>query len=347
MARALPGTRSLDETLKACPTCWMCRNICPVGNVTGREVDTTRGFALIADGVLRNELEPSDDVVEVLDRCVDCRQCTNWCVSGYTPWKAVQAARAALVARGAIAARSETYPRTNGSETGETLLLVSEAPAPFEAAALKLLRRALPDVAVLRGGTGYRSWVLGSIQYATEELSQTLDAVRRSGCRTLAVLSPTDARALLDPPEELAAEIDARVRVVELIDLLAELGVPQPRAAPMSVAYHDACSAQRGSGREARARQLLQILPGIKMVEMPWPGDRVQSCGQGGGLPSTRGALAARLAHARLTEAREAGAEAIVVDAPECAAHLARHAMGTGVRVISLHELLAEAEEAP
>jgi Fe-S oxidoreductase len=343
MVRVLEGVRSLDETLKACPTCWMCRNICPVGNLTGREVDTARGFALIAGSVLRGELEPTDDVVELLDRCVDCRQCTNWCVSGYMPWHAVHLARARLAERGVTQRGAPPARRSEADVAGEIVLFVSEAPSGLEAAALNLLHLAQPDAVVLHGDTGYLSWVLGQPSDAKARLTNTLGAVERSGCRTLVTLSPTDARTLLNPPSELETTVPSSIRVIELVDFLVEQGVEGRRdVGPMTAAYHDACSAPRGTGRESRVRQLLKTVPNLTLMEMPWGGDRAQACGEGGGLPRTRPDLAGQLAQARLIEARDAGAEAIVVDAPECAAHLADHAAQVGIRVTSLFELLAE-----
>ena len=34
------------KTIDACRFCWMCRHICPIGNVTGRERNNARARAL-------------------------------------------------------------------------------------------------------------------------------------------------------------------------------------------------------------------------------------------------------------------------------------------------------------
>jgi Fe-S oxidoreductase len=70
-----------------------------------------------------------------------------------------------------------------------------------------------------------------------------------------------------------------------------------------------------------------------------WREHRAHPCGAIGGLDVTHPDIAARLAAARLDDARAAGAEWIVTEDPSCARHLALHASGE-IEVRNLFELL-------
>jgi Fe-S oxidoreductase len=74
---------------------------------------------------------------------------------------------------------------------------------------------------------------------------------------------------------------------------------------------------------------------------MFWRGKQATPCGAIGGFQFTQPWLAERLARERIKEAIESGAEAIITDDPQCAAHLATYA--EGMPVMSLMELVAEA----
>lgn len=84
----------------ACRFCWMCRHICPIGNATGLERNTSRARALGLSLVNRNTY----DLTEVIDNvyeCACCGACTKECVTGWDPVMFTKAARldAALVGK--------------------------------------------------------------------------------------------------------------------------------------------------------------------------------------------------------------------------------------------------------
>jgi len=92
---------SLQDTVRACRFCFMCRHLSPVGNVTFRESDTPRGRALLLDKALANPrlLESADtkNVVFDADLSAACRQ---HCVSHYDEAGLILAARRDIVEAG-------------------------------------------------------------------------------------------------------------------------------------------------------------------------------------------------------------------------------------------------------
>ncbi len=343
MKQILPGRRTVQETLDACRFCWMCRHICPTGVLTSREALTPRGFVLTAHAVRSGVLKPTPDVVDVLQSCVDCRLCTEWCVSRFEPWRAIQAVRADLVEHGHVAAPSLPAP-PNGAPPGvaDATLFVGTARTSTVAAAQALLAAVSITATVVRGDLGELARALGQPREAARCGDATRAALTATGCTTLLTLSPADTRALRDAAMA-TPNGPAPADPCLLTTYLAVRPLPPFRdLGSVTVAYHDPCAGERTDADRAAARALLAAMPRGRVVELPWSHDRAQSCGQGGGVPVTQPALARRLAQARLAEARAGGATVLVSEAPECAAHLDAHGGGSSMTVTSLYEFMVE-----
>lgn len=78
-------TQKSKEHLDACRFCWMCRHICPIGNATGQERNTSRARALGLSLVARGAVEYSEDVVNNVYECALCGACVKECVTGWDP----------------------------------------------------------------------------------------------------------------------------------------------------------------------------------------------------------------------------------------------------------------------
>jgi Fe-S oxidoreductase len=92
---------SLQDTIRACRFCFMCRHLSPVGNVTFRESDTPRGRALLLDKALTNPrwLESADTKSVVFDADLSAA-CRQHCVSHYDEVGLILAARRDIVEAG-------------------------------------------------------------------------------------------------------------------------------------------------------------------------------------------------------------------------------------------------------
>ena len=77
-------TENSKKHIDACRFCWMCRHICPIGNATGLERNTSRaralGLSLVNRGAFGIE-EVADNIYE----CACCGACTKECVTGWDP----------------------------------------------------------------------------------------------------------------------------------------------------------------------------------------------------------------------------------------------------------------------
>ncbi len=86
------GTEQERKTIDSCRFCWMCRHICPIGNVTGRERNNARARALTLSMVLRGT-GLTEDITANVYECALCRACTKECATGWDPIGFTKAAR--------------------------------------------------------------------------------------------------------------------------------------------------------------------------------------------------------------------------------------------------------------
>lgn len=87
------------EIIDSCRFCWMCRHICPIGNVTGQERNTARA-RMLALSLVEREAEPLSGVADNIYECSLCGACTKECVTGWDPVMAVKEVRSELIMNG-------------------------------------------------------------------------------------------------------------------------------------------------------------------------------------------------------------------------------------------------------
>ncbi len=78
----MTGDAPSFEKISACVHCGLCLEACPTYRELRVEMDSPRGRIYLMKGILQERLEPTEDVLEHLDRCLDCRACETACPSG-------------------------------------------------------------------------------------------------------------------------------------------------------------------------------------------------------------------------------------------------------------------------
>ena len=84
---------------RKCRFCYMCRHLCPVQLVTGREANTPRAKGLLLSMVDKGITEFTPDMAEIMYECLLCNACTDNCVTGYNPPLFIREARTEAVVR--------------------------------------------------------------------------------------------------------------------------------------------------------------------------------------------------------------------------------------------------------
>ena len=151
---------------------------------------------------------------------------------------------------------------------------------------------------------------------------------------------------LRDDPayREKAESFSARVK--DSGEFLAGLGmVAKLRTLEMTVTYQDPCHLAHGQRVRAQPRQLLQIIPGLKLTEMEGA-DRC--CGSAGIYNLTHSGMSQHLLKEKMQSVAATGAEAIVAPNPGCMLQLAYGARryGPHVKIYHLMDLLDQASDA-
>ena len=349
--------------------CVMCRHACPVERVTKREANSPHGWALLVASVGRGLLQWEAEPVDTLYQCADCGLCQANCATDRPLPAALVAARAGVVAEGAHPAtvsdvdsrlRQWGNPYGPGPEvdlppdmtpsTQRIGLFVGAGSQQHRpqavAAARALLRAAGDDPWLLSAGRSgvYLPYTLGLWDTARQIAADTLAEIAAAGVTHILTLSKEDAHAFHHLYPELGIALPDGLEIEEFtLWLGAQIADGRLRVRAQDrgrVVYHDPSHTPRLMQTGSPARQIVTALTGTPPGELFWRGKGAAPSGVVGGFPFTQPALAARLSQARIADARRAGADWLVTDDPQDAAHLAAHA--DGLPVTTLVEWAAE-----
>ncbi len=130
------------EHLDSCRFCWMCRHICPIGNATGQERNTSRARALGLSLVARDAIPYSEDIIDNVYECAMCAACVKECVTGWDPILFTREARLGAALDGKLPAYIQTLLQNlaeNGNPYGKEDPAVKEIVAALPKKADTLL----------------------------------------------------------------------------------------------------------------------------------------------------------------------------------------------------------------
>jgi glycolate oxidase iron-sulfur subunit len=85
--------------LETCIHCGLCLTACPTYRTLRTEPDSPRGRIYLMRGLLEGRIEPGEDLVTHLDRCLDCRACETACPAGVPYSQLLEASRAQIERR--------------------------------------------------------------------------------------------------------------------------------------------------------------------------------------------------------------------------------------------------------
>ena len=342
----------------------MCRHICPIGNATGQERDTSRARALALSLVERGAAKLSDCIDDVYE-CALCEACTNDCATGWDPVKFTKEVRREAALDG-ITPEYVTKLIDNFDKTGniygkteychciddeskeldknaDTLLYIgAEARylAPkFAASAIKALKKSGVSFTVLSGadepdsGLGLDTLVsdVDETKTATEKAAAVLNKYK-----TVIVLSPNDMKLFAREYKEWGVEL--KCKLVTLTAELASLVKDGKLAAAKSgktVTYQDPAMLARELEETEPAREFIGAYADITEMLL----NRKQTM-LGGSLIMNEYIpdVMKLVAKNRIVNATDMGAKVIVTATPDEYKLLSENAP-EGVEVIAIAEL--------
>lgn len=136
-----------------------------------------------------------------------------------------------------------------------------------------------------------------------------------------------------------ARAFSARVR--EATDLAASRPAPPMGSLNITVTYQDPCHLAHAQGIRQQPRQLLRQIPGLKLIEMA---EADVCCGSAGVYNILHPDMGSRLGQRKAARVKETGAAVVCTANPGCHLQLQAYLADSGVRVVHVMEVLAEAQ---
>ena len=265
------STRS-KTTIDACRYCWMCRHICPIGNVTDRSATTP--VAVPLRWQWWNGAAALSDVIDNVYECALCGACTKECVTGWDPVAFTREVRLEAALSGITPAYIDKMLQNieiKGNPYGQTgfprslnwklkkpqklriswLFLGQDAryKVPHAAInAIRLLKQAGVDFTVLpeEPDSGY---ALETLIGAAEETRQMMNKAANvlSAYETVVAFDPADAKVFLREYKEWDIPLNTEVKTFTAFGG----AVTSKTAAPQTESDHRV-SGSRASGRDLR-----------------------------------------------------------------------------------------------
>lgn len=315
----------------ACRFCWMCRHLCPVQLVTGKETNTPRAKGLQVS-MMERGYQMDAGVAQTMYECMLCGACTNDCVTGFEPPIFIREGRTQAIVNdlapasvqkvidriletGNIYGEKQGRVQLEGTpETGEILLWLGETArysVPQVAQALiSLLKKAKVEFAVLKeepaSGCALGD-LMGFVEDVRAQARKAGAAIAASQAKKVVVLDSYDAALMRHEYKEWGIELPELVTATAFVDELIQTGRLTPRQEKMVVSYHDGSRLARDLDEHEPARRILAAM-GCELHEMFQNRRLAKCCGSavvGQYLPDLRRKVAqGRWADVKRTDAK-------------------------------------------
>lgn len=350
------------EIIDSCRFCWMCRHICPIGNATGQERNTARARALGLSLVERGA-EPLSEVADNVYECALCGACTKECVTGWDPVQFTKEVRLELALNGEtpeyINKLIENVTKTGNvygaaeycsdlktaiaahSAKTDTLLFLGKD-AVYKSCksaknAITLLEKAGVSFTVLEdeSDSGYAmNFLVGAADETKkimENCAKTLDY------KTIIAYDPADAKTFIRDYKEW--DIPLKGKVVTFTAFVAEAikeGKLKPKKSNMNCTVQDNHNLSRELEEFEEVRAILSACADVKEMllynkDTMLAGNLIMN----EYMPDVMKAVA----HDRIINAKNVGAEVIVTESP---AEYELLSADGGIRVMSVEEVVLQ-----
>ena len=284
----------------ACRFCWMCRHLCPVQLVTGKETNTPRAKGLQVSMIERG-MPMEQDCAKTMYECMLCGACTNDCATGFDPLVFIREARTEAVVNGTVPAEvQKVIDRVTGTgniygaadckvdldgiaEEGEILVWLGatarySVPETAEAF-ISLLKKAGVAFAVLKNEPASGSALgdlMGFVEDVRTQAAAAGKAIAATGAKKVVVLDSYDAALMRHEYKEWGIELPEIVTATAFADELIKTGKLSPAKKNEVVSYHDGSRLARDLDEHQPARDILAAM-GCDIHEM-WQNRRLAKC---------------------------------------------------------------------
>jgi len=188
----------------------------------------------------------------------------------------------------------------------------------------------------------------GENKKVEELVRKNVLAIESTGIREVVTVCPGCGLTLKEDYPLIFSRIEGRKPNFEVYDfseyLLKKVKLDgKLHKLDLEVTYHDPCHLNRGQGIHEQPRQIINCIPGVKLVEMEEP-DRC--CGGGGVIKAIDNQLAQTIAKRKAEMIKNLNVKAVITPCPICVLQIKQGlklSKVRGVKVMHLTELLDKA----
>jgi heterodisulfide reductase subunit D len=190
-------------------------------------------------------------------------------------------------------------------------------------ATVEVLRNANVDFTIMKD-----EWCCGSPvqrtgqrKIAEEAARHNVESIAKTGATKIVTSCSGCYRTIKqDYPARYNLDLDLEVvhSSIYTLDLIKKGALKLENKISNKVTYHDPCHLGRHMGIYEQPRELLTMIPGVQLVEMPRNRQWAWCCGSGAGVKADFPDLASFASTERLKEARSTGAEIVTSACPFC-----------------------------
>lgn len=339
------ASRGLDGVL-ASPSLWMCVGCYTCSLRCPRDIELTdRLWPALRDRAMQAGFQPPAELQETFQNLLKYGN-----VLGKSPRQRLDWAKDLDV---------RVLDLSKEPRPVEVLWLVGCYPSyyPRNRVVTRAFARILTELGVSWGVLGTKEKAVGECDrmFGEEGLFETLvednrKLLAQQEFDRIVVLDPHAFRALQNFYPRYGVWYPVEHYTTFLASRLEKLRALVVRPVEATVTYHDNCCAGRRAGGFEPPRALLQLIPGLKLVEMQRNRENALCCGGGGGGMWLDAHIVAqggrRLSDQRILQAAQTGADILAVSCPyelsrfEDAAKVA--GLESRLKVCDIIELLAE-----
>ena len=170
-----------------------------------------------------------------------------------------------------------------------------------------------------------------------------LDLIHSSGAKHVVFSCPEGYYTFKNTYPKYFGELDFEpVYILDFLKDKIEGGSIKFSESHDVVTYHDPCRLGRLAGIYDAPRKLIEVIPGIKLVEMPRSRENSVCCGTTGWMNCS--SCSKEIQMQRLSEAENTGAGTLVTACPKCQIHFrcAKDAFDLKIEITDLYDLLAD-----
>lgn len=186
------------DVINACRFCFMCRHLATLAAATGKEADTPRGHALIADRIRMDKAALTNpDYIRTFYQADLSGACRKHCVSSYDEVGLKLALRQDIVEAGlapaAVSELAKEFMDVQFKVSGDGDMLYYPHPCieTHQPEIAKAFLSVVPNVKVIEGGDcGKVLKILGFVKESQAVATRFQAAVKASGCKTIVVSNP-------------------------------------------------------------------------------------------------------------------------------------------------------------